>query len=212
MIQQRRHRDLEYVNSLFKDTEHITGTILRVDVDIGLYNYTSTIGDPMKEETLILGDPENNIIMCFQQQDGMCNKGIILEGVNIVPYFKYGVECRVHKRQEPGKLSNNLINIITNVHITNVSNSFSEINLEKPGQSNDGTDRFMSCYYRKGGMVLLADVKRHPEWNNEYLQNVETRFVNICKSCGSKAIKKCCPEYSSNNRKKLKMVIGWHSE
>ena len=60
-------------------------------------------------------------------------------------------------------------------------------------------------------MVSLAYVKRHPEWRNEYLKDVETNFVNICKSCGSKAIKGCCLEYSATNRKKIKMVIGWRT-
>jgi hypothetical protein len=61
-------------------------------------------------------------------------------------------------------------------------------------------------------MILFADVKKHPEWNSRYYLGIETKFVNICKSCGSKAIKGCCSEYSSVNRKKLKMVIGWQNK
>lgn len=73
-----------------------------------------------------------------------------------------------------------------------------------------GLTKFMSDNYNTGGMVLLQTVRRHPSWKHEYLQDVETSFVNICKSCGSKALKGCCSEYSTTNRKKLKMVMGWH--
>ncbi len=60
---------------------------------------------------------------------------------------------------------------------------------------------------------------KNKEWNKEYEDLVEVKLVNICKSCGllprsmkgSKAYKGCCADYSSSNRVKIKMVIGWHN-
>lgn len=128
----QRHRDFEYVSNLFKDATRITGTILKIDVDEGFNNYANTIGDPMKEETLILGDADNNVIMCFKPQNDIRKRGKILDGVNIVPYFKYEKECLAHKMQEPRELPSRLVNIMfqTNVHITNITNNLSEIDLE----------------------------------------------------------------------------------
>lgn len=53
-------------------------------------------------------------------------------------------------------------------------------------------------------MVSLADVRKHPEWKNEYLKDTKTNFVNICKSCGLKAIKGCCMEYLLQTERKLR--------
>ena len=58
-------------------------------------------------------------------------------------------------------------------------------------------------------MISLKELKRDPEWKNEYLQCLDARFVNICKSCKCSAFKGCCPGYSTTNRKKIKMVFGW---
>ena len=70
-------------------------------------------------------------------------------------------------------------------------------------------DDFFSRNYDKGGMISLKEVKRHPEWKQDYGQLVYTKFVHICKSCKSKAYAGCCSGYSAVNRKKVKMVLGW---
>ena len=75
----------------------------------------------------------------------------------------------------------------------------------------DIKNSFFEQNYEPDGMIPEADVKRHPHWSPQCMTNIETSFVNICKSCGRRALKGCCSESSRTNRKKLKMVIGWHA-
>lgn len=67
----------------------------------------------------------------------------------------------------------------------------------------------MNTHYNMGGMIPIKDVKRNPEWKDEYLEHITTKLVNVYKSCRKRAYKGCCFDYSANNRTKVKMVVGW---
>jgi hypothetical protein len=113
--------------------------------------------------------------------------------------FNFTEGYEVRRKCEPARVPSYLENYI----VDSIGSALSNLKISSSG--------FSEKNYGKGGMVLFAGVKMHPEWENEYLQDMDTRFVNMCKSCGSKALKGCCPKYLSSNRKELKMVIGWHS-
>ena len=208
----QRQKDFEYVSSLFKNVSHITGTLIMIKAEYGLNSYTSAVGNPMKEETLIMGDASNNVIMCFQPHDNTCTQAKILEGVNIMPYFKYDNECVVHKKQTPKEIPGHLINLIikTNVSVTNVTNNFSKVILENRGARLKTVKAFMLLHYNNTYIVSIKEVKRHPEWKSEYAENIMTKLINVCKSCKKRAYKGCCPSYSSQNRSKIKVVVGFN--
>ena len=68
---------------------------------------------------------------------------------------------------------------------------------------------FMHKFYKNDGMVPIKNVRRNPEWNKEYETYITTKDIHVCKSCKSRAYKGCCSEYSSNNRSKIRMIVGW---
>ena len=180
-----------------------------IKADYGFNNYTNVVGNPMKEETLILGDASNNVVMCFQSHNNTYTQTKMLDGVNIMPYFKYDNECIVHKKQKPKELPEHLINLIvqTNVSVTNnVINNFSS---KDQSQRSNTVETFMSLHYNKTDIVSIKEIKRHPEWKNEYAKNIITKLINVCKSCNKKAYKGCCSNYSSQNRCKIKVVVGF---
>lgn len=61
-------------------------------------------------------------------------------------------------------------------------------------------------------MMPIREMKRHPEWQTKYIGQVDLKDVNMCKSCTKRAYIGCCPEYSALNRKKVRMVLGWHKD
>ena len=58
-------------------------------------------------------------------------------------------------------------------------------------------------------MIPFKQVKNNPEWKKEYEVDVVIKRVHICKSCRNKARKGCCPNYSSENRSMVTMIMGW---
>ena len=69
---------------------------------------------------------------------------------------------------------------------------------------------FFKRNFKRGGMMPLKEMKRHPEWKDKYLDDVDAKDIHMCKSCTKRSHSGCCPEYSASNRKKIRMVIGWH--
>ena len=61
-------------------------------------------------------------------------------------------------------------------------------------------------------MIPFKQVKNNPEWKKEYEANMYIKRVHICKSCKNKACKGCCPDYSSENRSMITMVMGWSAK
>jgi hypothetical protein len=71
---------------------------------------------------------------------------------------------------------------------------------------------FFEKNYKPGGMCSLKEMKRHPEWKDEYAKRIEVRKMHMCKSCKRKWMKGCCKNYSQENRVMIKMVIGWNTD
>jgi hypothetical protein len=69
---------------------------------------------------------------------------------------------------------------------------------------------FFERNFSRGGMLLLKEAKKHIEWKESYVSDVEVKNINVCNSCDAKpAYSGCCPEYSLENRRKLRMIMGW---
>lgn len=212
MWRQQRKKDFEFISELFGSTM-IMGTILKIHTENGIENYTNTVGDPMAEDTLIVGDDENNVILCFKECSNLCHKDIAVKDVHIAQHFNYNEKCIVHKRQELASVPERLINIIfqKNSVVHNVTNNFNRLQINPiiNDSRRSKTDEFMHTFYIKGGMIPLKDVKNNPEWKKEYEADMVIKRVHICKSCKGKAYKGCCSCYSPENRSKITMIIGW---
>ena len=226
----RKQKDLQYVRNLFGNTTNVIGTVLKLDVDNGFTNYKDKIGNPMSEETLIVGDENNNVFIVFKQHQELVPVKVF-DGVNIISRLKYGDGYLLHRKQQPIDVPLRIVNIVmqqNNVYNTNnfkiVTNNFNtlKINDEKKHIQSDNIntlkkqhdvseyfETFMHKFYKEGGMVPIKNVKMHPEWTKEYETCITTKRVNMCKSCKEKAHKGCCSEYSSGNRVMIKVVIGW---
>ena len=229
-MERRRLNDLQYIERLFHNSTRVSGTVFKLDVENGFTNYSKKIGNPMDENTLIVGDNDNNVFIVFKKNktlvpDLHTGVRVIFDGVNIIHHLKYGSECILHKKQEPIDVPKHIVNIVmqNNVYQTNnfadsITTNFNNINLNSDkhvrtthDEHNTDFDAFMNRFYKEGGMVPIKNLKQHAEWNNEYETHLITKKIHMCKSCKRKAHKGCCSEYSSSNRVMIKMVIGWHS-
>ena len=189
--------DTRYLSDLFGTVEHMEGCIVRLKGNIGLENYKQSFQNPSEERTLTVTSIHDTVLF-FKHIIKNMPEFDILDGITVTGTFSFTKGYRVEQMRRPAKLPSYLESCI----VDKISNALSQLTVKSS---------FFDKNYKKGGMISLACVKQHSEWHNKYLQDVESRFVNMCKSCGSKAIKGCCSNYSVNNRKKLKMIIGWHA-
>lgn len=126
-MEYRKQKDLQYVKSLFNNTTNVSGTVLKLDVDKGFTNYKDKIGNPMNENTLIVGDENNNVLLVFKQHpelvpDSHTCVRVVFDGVNIISRLKYGDGYFLHKRQQPTDVPMRIVNIVmqqNNVYHTN---------------------------------------------------------------------------------------------
>ena len=238
MWRQQQKNDFEFISELFGSTI-IMGTILKINCDSGMENYIRTAGDPMAEDTLIVGDDENNVILCFKECSNLCHKKTTVQNVNAMLHFDYGKECIVHKRRELANIPDRLVNIVfQNNTVHNVTNNFNRLQINSHltqclderariaerdqrvlrHESTQGkhmhsnAENFLFTFYIRGGMIPLKQVKNNPEWKKEYEANMVIKRVHICKSCKGKAYKGCCSWYSPENRSKVTMVMGWSAQ
>lgn len=174
----------------------------------------------LDESTFIVGDEYNNVLLVYQDDDKVVTKNVT-SLIRVQNKFRLDHNCIIHKKLEPAKVpphirvhltyinnqNNNTIvnnnNIINNFHNLNISSSEST-------QHANTIQSYLDIYFKKGGMCSIKQLSRYPEWKKEYRHMLETRKMNICKSCKEKWIKGCCSDYSRYNRTQLVMVIGWH--
>jgi len=71
--------------------------------------------------------------------------------------------------------------------------------------------KFFTIYYKEDeeSMCSWKEMKKHPEWKDEYGNNLNVKNVHMCRSCKKKWKSGCCEEYSQTNKTTWKMVIGW---
>ena len=209
---QRFNREAEYLKRLFPNLNKIEGIIVRLDTEGGFDNYQSKIGDPMEENTLILGDEDNNVLLFFKCSSKSHNKNIF-EGVTVLDQFSYSSKSIVHRKRDPVDVPHHLEKYIFDFASISaglggscseyaLAGSLKNLRIEKPEHT------FLKNY-AKGGMMPLKEMKKHPEWKEEYRKYLEIKKVQICKSCGKKSLKGCCPGYGASNRSMLTVVIGW---
>ncbi len=188
------------------DEYRIRGAIIKIKPEVGYNNYVTAFGNPFDESTLIVGDTENNLVVCFKGD--LPARRQILDRVSVVPYFDYTRKCIIHKKQKPADVPQYLINVIFQNNITNNINITEDFTQRlQLGASN--AENFMSRFYCRGGTMPLATARSNSEWMPEYKAALTIKTLNMCKTCGNKAHKRCCPSYSTENRSKTVMILGW---
>ena len=199
---QKFNQEAEYLKTLFPTLDKIEGIIVKLDTAGGFDNYQNRIKNPMEENTLILGDEDNNVLLFFKCS-GKSYKTNIFEGVTVLNQFNYSSRSIIHRRRSPVDVPLHLGKYIFD--FAPIEYSLEGLTIEKPQHI------FLEKYY-KSGMMPLKEMKRHPEWNEEYKRHIEIKKLQICKSCNKKSLKGCCSSYSVSNRSVLTMVIGWSSK
>lgn len=172
----------------------------------------------MDEDTLIIGDDMNNVLMVYQDENKVVTKNItslihVFDKLCITP------QCIIHKKLEPSKappyikinlnfVQNNIQNANTIQNINTVQNNFA--NLQVSSTNINTAQCYLETYFKRGGTCPLKRISRHPEWITAYKSELETKKMDICKSCEQRWLKGCCENYSRANRTIWVMVIGWH--
>ena len=173
----------------------IDKTIIKIDaVDDDCNDYKDRTGVHfMDEETLILGDENNNVYLVFEKHDELVTTKNITRRVHAIDNYRYCQGSIIHKKHDVTPMPIHLKSIIiNNTTINNYSYT------ESPGQYlNTRTDvsdsGFFEKNYKRGGMCPLVDMRQHPEWVPGYKKHVEVKRINICRSCRKRFIKGCCP-------------------
>ena len=204
-LEARLEKDTQFLNSFFSNVEHMDGTVIILENEKGYEQYKRIIGDPMKEETLIIGDDMDRVILFFNHSPHVIYK-CIWTGVTVVSCFSYDKSCFMHKKCKPVNVPHHLQTYV----FGGIEETFNSLTLVPPGDKKEPENIFFVNNYDRGGMIPLKEMKKNKDWKKEYESLIEVKLVHMCKSCGSKAYKGCCSEYSPSNRVKLKMVIGWH--
>jgi hypothetical protein len=187
----------------------IDKTIIKLDaVDDNSNDYKDKTGVHfMEEDTLILGDNDNNnVYLVFEKEDEI---GVhsITGHMHVTGEHRYGLGSFIHKKRDIIPMPTHLRLIIVNNIVTNITNNFQSVNISSNTTSGGN---FFERNYQRGGMYPLVDMRRHPEWVPGYRKHIEVKRVNICKSCKKRFIKGCCPGYRADNKTMQTMVIGWH--
>ena len=178
------------------------GTILRIDTEGGFGNYTSKFGGPMKENTLLLGDGNNNVLLFFDPSEKPVKKNMI-KGVSVLTRYKYSSDMIIHKQVQPIALPEKLEPYVLDFSVENVGNLMADMTIKPMGV------QFMDTHYKRGDMIRLKTVTEHPFWKKEYKMDLSIKKFQMCKSCGERALRGCCDNYSYINRKPITMIVGW---
>ena len=208
----RYNDDVLYLtkNGLFPITDK---TIIKIDaVDDNCNDYKDRTGVHfMDEETLILGDENNNVYLVFEKNDELATTKNITKRLHAIDNYRYCQGSIIHKKHEVTQMPIHLKSIIIN---NTIINNFQSLNISNSTSTKKKTDfselGFLEKNYRRGGMCPLVDMRQHQEWVPIYRKHVEVKRITICRSCRKRFIKGCCSEYSSKNKTMQTMVIGWH--
>lgn len=181
--------------------------------------YRNKFGSDFRhEDTLIIGDDMNNVFMVYQDEDRVVKEDIT-SLIHVLDTLRMTPQCIFHKKMEPSKtpphikvnlnfIQNNIQNANTIQNAHTIHNNFA--NLCVSPTSIDTAQCYLETYFKRGGMCSLKKISRFPEWKAVYRDEIETKKLNICKSCEQRWIKGCCESYGRTNRTIWVMVIGWH--
>ena len=215
----RQSENISYIKSLFGSC-NIKGTIVKIDAtDDGENDYDKVTGVKiMNEDTLIVGDSKNNILVVFED-DKTCVHKSITKDIHIKNLVIYDADCVIHKKQKPTKVPNHI-----SLHITYVQNNFYKLqktsanttnsknfrqNIAGNNNEEENLHNFMNKNYICGGFISIKEVTAHAEWKTTFRKYISVKRIHTCKSCGVMSAKGCCSLYSSHNRVKVTMIIGW---
>ena len=169
----------------------------------------------MDEDTLIIGDDMNNVLMVYKDEDKVVKEDMT-SLVHVLNTLRLTPQCIVHEKMGPSETPPHIkINLNFNIQNANtiqnahtIHNNFADLRVSPA--SIDTAQCYLEAYFKRGGMCSLKKVSRFPEWKTVYRGEIETKKLNICKSCEQRWIKGCCENYSRTNRTIWVMVIGWH--
>jgi hypothetical protein len=202
----RFKEDVKYLQSIFPDVRNIEGFILKIKVGSDISDIPELDNEYMEVNTLILGTPDNSVVLVFKP----CTKKLknnIPDGLEILSTYVFdNWDSRVHRKRPVIEIPSFLEKYLFEVSLEEHFEKSLSINMNNEKILNED---FFFKYYKKEGMIRLKEMKHNPEWNNEYMKELNIKLIYICKSCENKSYKGCCNAYSSKNRSKIKMVIGW---
>ena len=232
----RYEKESRYIEDLF-GSSIITGIIVKViPSDDGNTDYREKTGkDFLKEKTLIFGDENFNIFLVFKEEKSKVKTNRIANTVHIMGKYEFNKNTIIHKMEVPAKVPAHLMDHLVfynNSVVDNIVYNSSGVgsNRTSPligvGGGDEKTEvfvknrlefaskkeeKFFTIYYKKeeGGMCSWKEMKKHPEWKDEYKNNLEIQGIQMCLSCGKQSKKDCCPNYSGRNRSVKRMVIGY---
>ena len=169
----------------------------------------------MDENTLIIGDDMNNVLMVYQDESKVVAEDIT-SLIHVLNKLRLTPQCIVHKKMEPSKTPPHIkINLNFNIQNANtiqnahtIQNNFANLHISSTGINN--AQCYLETYFKRGGTCPLKKISRYPEWKPAYKDEIETKRMDICKSCKQRWIRGCCENYSRTNRTIWVMVIGWH--
>ena len=170
----------------------------------GIANYSQKFADPLKEQTLRISSLTD--VVLFYKHDVKYLPTIeMCDGVTMEQSFSFTKGYKVESYWcQPAELPDYLENFIVQC----MTKAFENLKMKHDQRQDD----FFEKNFKRGGMMPIKEMKRHPEWETQYIGQVSLKDFNMCKSCTKRAFSGCCPEYSASNRIKVRMVLGWHQD
>lgn len=203
-------QDVRYLNKLFGNTDNIEACVVRISGRKGIASYRHKFADPLKDQTLRISSATD--VVLFYKHDVKYLPNIlsqigceVCDGVTMEGSFSFTKGYKVENYWcKPAKLPDYLENYIVQC----MTKAFECLKIKHDQRLDDLFER----NFKRGGMMPIREMKKHPEWQTKYISQVDLKDVNMCKSCKQRAYSGCCPEYSTSNRNKVRMVVGWHQD
>ena len=202
----RRSENVSYITSLFGSC-YIKGIVVKIDAtDDENNDYNKVTGTNIfDEDTLIVGDNENNVFIVFENRSSiMFVDKSISNDVHIKNTTLYNADWVIHKKKQPAQAP-----VHISMHITYVQNNFYQLSNNNSHVCNLShplvTTENKQGSYNVNGMMSLKEAKRSPNWNIIKPTTV-VKHINVCKTCKQYSRVGCCLHYSASNRVEIKMV------
>jgi translation initiation factor 2 beta subunit (eIF-2beta)/eIF-5 len=203
-------QDVGYLNKLFGTTSNIKACVLRISGKKGSESYSQKFADPKSNRRLDLDKTLRisnltDVVLFYKHDVDYLPTIEMCDGVTMEKSFSFTKGYKVESYwYKPAKLPDYLEDFIVQC----MTKAFENFKI-KPDQR---LDDFFETNFKRGGMMPIKAMKRHPEWQTQYIGQVNLKDFNMCKSCKQRALSGCCPEYSALNRIKVRMVLGWHQD
>lgn len=106
-------------------------------------------------------------------------------------------------------------NSFANLHVSSKDTRIKELAVDvgcSTIHASDNSIEFLIKNFKEGGTMPIKDMTTHPDWKQKYRHQIKTKRVHTCIWCKLKAQNGCCDKYSSEDRIKVTMVVGWHQD